>query len=277
MPPVTEKYGSCRLRRGATMTAMRHAGRFAALAAVVALSLPATALGLSRPTPIAVGFPKLPLSGFVIALDPGHNGGNAAHASQIAKPVWIGTGWKPCNKVGTSTPSGYPEHAFTFDVASRVKAGLQTLGATVFLTRTTDTGVGPCIDVRGQFGKKVGAIVEVSIHGDGAPSSGHGFFVMKPGNVAGWTDDIYSASGVLAVAMREGLKDAGLSVANYYATNGLKTRTDLGTLNCSDVPVVEIEMGNMKNAGDAARMSSRTGRQVYANGVIFGLRRYLGR
>jgi hypothetical protein len=43
----------------------------------------------------------------------------------------------------------------------------------------------------------------------------------------------------------------------YYA-NGLKTRR-LGTLNCSDVPVVEIEMGNMKNAGDAARMSSRTG------------------
>jgi len=43
------------------------------------------------------------------------------------------------------------------------------------------------------------------------------------------------------------------------------------------VPVVEIEMGNMKNAGDAARMSSRTGRQVYANGVIFGIRRYLGR
>jgi N-acetylmuramoyl-L-alanine amidase len=158
-----------------------------------------------------------------------------------------------------------------------VKHGLESLGATVFLTRTTDTGVGPCINVRGQFGKKVGAVVEVSIHADGAVSSGHGFFVMKPGKVVGWTDDIYTSSGVLAVAMREGLKQAGLSIANYYATDGLKTRTDLGTLNCSDVPVVEIEMGNMKNAGDAARMSSRSGRQVYANGVIFGIRRYLGR
>jgi N-acetylmuramoyl-L-alanine amidase len=256
---------------------MRHTGRLAALVALVALTLPSPAMGLSRPTPIVVGLPKLPLSGIVIALDPGHNGGNAAHAAEIATPVWIGTGWKPCNKVGTHTNSGYSEHAFTFDVALRAKHGLESLGATVFLTRTTDTGVGPCINVRGQFGKKVGAVVEVSIHADGAVSSGHGFFVMKPGKVVGWTDDIYTSSGVLAVAMREGLKQAGLSIANYYATNGLKTRTDLGTLNCSNVPVVEIEMGNMKNAGDASRMMTRSGRQVYANGVIFGIRRYLGR
>jgi N-acetylmuramoyl-L-alanine amidase len=77
--------------------------------------------------------------------------------------------------------------------------------------------------------------------------------------------------------MREGLRDAGLSVANYYATNGLKTRTDLGTLNWSDVPVVELELGNMKNSTDAARMSTRQGRTQYANGIVFGIRRYLGR
>lgn len=277
MPQVTEKYRMRWLARPGDNGAMRHAGRLAALVAILALSLPSPALGATRPPPTVVGFPPKPLYGVVIALDPGHNGGNAAHASTIAKLVWIGTAWKPCNKVGTTTPAGYPEHAFTFDVALRAKAGLEALGATVYMTRTTDTGVGPCINVRGQFGAKMGAVVEVSIHGDGAASSGHGFFVMKPGNVKGWTDDIYTQSGVLAVAMREGLKQAGLSIANYYATNGLKTRTDLGTLNCSDVPVVEIEMGNMKNAGDAARMSSRSGRQVYANGVVNGIRRYLGR
>jgi N-acetylmuramoyl-L-alanine amidase len=255
---------------------MRLAGRLAALAALLALSLPSPALA-GRPDPTVVGFPPRPLAGMVVALDPGHNGGNASHASQIARKVWIGTAWKPCNKVGTSTTSGYAEHAFTFDVALRVRAGLRALGATVYLTRTTDTGVGPCIDVRGQLGRKVGADVEISIHADGAVSSAHGFFVMKPGNVAGWTDDIYTRSGALAVAMRDGLKQAGLSIANYYATNGLKARTDLGTLNCSDVPVVEIEMGNMKNAGDAARMKRATGRQQYANGVVLGIRRYLGR
>ena len=193
----------------------------------------------------------------MIALDPGHNGGNAAHASEIAKKVWIGTAWKPCNKVGTSTTGGYPEHAFTFDVAKRVKASLEHFGATVHMTRTTDTGVGPCINVRGGLGATVHADLAVSIHADGAGSSNRGFFVMKPGVVVGWTDDIAARSGVLAAAIRNGLTDAGLPIANYYATNGIKTRTDLGTLNCSDVPVVEIELGNMKNATDAARMSSR--------------------
>jgi N-acetylmuramoyl-L-alanine amidase len=258
------------------MASMRRITRLAALIALLTLVAQPVA-GLSRPTPIVVGFPPLPLSGVVIALDPGHNGGNAAHAAQIAEPVWIGTMWKPCNKVGTSTPSGYPEHAFTFDVALRVKASLEWFGATVHLTRTTDTGVGPCIDVRGGFGASVHADLTVSIHADGAPSSAKGFFVMKPGVVVGWTDDIAAASGVLAVAMRSGLTDAGLVVANYYATNGLKTRTDLGTLNWSDVPIVELELGNMKNTTDAARMTTRQGRTQYANGIVFGIRRYLGR
>jgi N-acetylmuramoyl-L-alanine amidase len=250
--------------------------RLAAIALTVALTAPLSQAS-TRPPPVVVGLPPLPLTGVVIALDPGHNGGNAAHASEIATPVWIGTAWKPCNKVGTTTTSGYPEHAFTFDVALRVKASLEYFGATVFMTRTTDTGVGPCIDVRGQFGEKVGAVLTVSVHADGAASSNHGFFVMKPGNVAGWTDDIYAESGVLATAMRDGLVHVGLAVANYYATNGLKTRTDLGTLNCSDVPVVEIELGNMKNSTDAGRMTSRQGRTQYANGIVTGIRRYLGK
>ena len=77
--------------------------------------------------------------------------------------------------------------------------------------------------------------------------------------------------------MRSGLTDAGLAIANYYATNGLVTRTNLGTLNWSDVPIVMIELGNMKNATDAGRMTTRQGRTQYANGIVFGIRRYLGR
>ncbi len=218
-----------------------------------------------------------PLSGVVIALDPGHNGGNATHIRQTSKLVWIGTGWKRCNSVGTTTRSGYTEHRFNWLVARLVQARLQALGATVYLTRTSDTGVGPCVDVRGKFGEKVGARLLVSIHGNGASSSSRGFFVMKPGVVKGWTDDIASSSAALAIAMRRGLVSVGVPIANYYATNGIKTRTDLGTLNWSDVPAVMIELGNMKNASDAARMTSSTGRARYANGIVAGIRRYLGR
>ncbi len=245
-----------------------------ALALATALTTPAV-VAAGRPEPIVAAF--APLSGIVIALDPGHNGGNAAHAAEIRQPVWIGNGYKPCNQVGTSTLSGYPEHAFTFDVALRVKASLEFYGASVHLTRTNDTGYGPCVDVRGKFGEKVGADLAVSIHGDGSTASHRGFFVMKPGLVAGYTDDIRAESAILATAMRGGLTDAKLSIANYYATNGLITRTNLGTLNWSDVPIVMIELGNMKNATDAARMTTRQGRTQYANGIVLGIRRYLGR
>lgn len=242
----------------------------------VALALAVSPVVVSaRGVPIVVG--RAPLTGVVIALDPGHNGGNATHTAEISKRVWIGNMYKPCNQVGTSTLTGYPEHAFNFDVALRVKASLETFGATVYMTRTTDTGWGPCVDVRGRFGEKVHADLAVSIHGDGAGSSNRGFFVMRPGLVPGYTDDILAESAVLQKAMRDGLVQAGLTVANYYATNGLKTRTDLGTLNWSDVPIVMIELGNMKNATDAARMTTRTGRTQYSNGIVFGIRRYLGK
>jgi N-acetylmuramoyl-L-alanine amidase len=245
-----------------------------AIALALALSVPAMAAPRRAPPIVAA---RSPLAGAVIALDPGHNGGNAAHAAEIAKLVWIGNRYKPCNQVGTSTRTGYSEHAFNFDVALRVKASLEYFGATVYMTRTTDTGYGPCVDVRGKLGEKVHADLAVSIHGNGSSISHRGFFVMRPGLVKGYTDDILAKSAVLSTAVRAGLTDAGLPIANYYATNGIIARTDLGTLNWSDVPIVMVELGNMKNATDAALMTGRKGRTQYANGIVFGIRRYLGR
>lgn len=245
------------------------------LRTLLAIVLAAASIGLQ---PTALGnAATLPLSGIVIAIDPGHNGGSTAHLATINRLVWIGNRWKPCNTVGTTTRSGYPEHRFNFLVALRVKARLEALGATVYLDRSTDTGVGPCVDVRGRFGAKVHARLTLSIHADGAASADRGFFVMRPGYVRGYTDDIMTASSRLATAVRGGLLSAGIPQANYYARNGIVTRTDLGTLNMSDVPVVMVETGNMKNAGDAARMTSTTGRDRYAMGLVAGIRAFLGK
>jgi N-acetylmuramoyl-L-alanine amidase len=247
------------------------------LVPMVAAILLVASLGGWPPATRTADAAVLPLAGIVIAVDPGHNGGSASHIAEINRLVWIGNGWKACNTVGTTTVSGYPEHAFNFAVALRVKARLEALGATVYLTRPSDTGVGPCIDVRGEFGAKVHARLTVSIHGDGASSSYHGFFVMKPGYIRGYTDDIVGHSATLALAIRQGLLNNGLPIANYYATNGIKTRTDLGTLNMSNVPAVMVELGNMKNSTDATRMKSTTGRDRYAAGLVAGIRIYLGR
>jgi N-acetylmuramoyl-L-alanine amidase len=240
-------------------------------AAAVALS------GGAGANPVQAADPGLPLAGLVIAIDPGHNGGNASHPVSIRRLVFIGNGRKACNTVGTATRAGYAEHRFNWAVALRLKARLELLGATVAMTRTTDTGVGPCVNVRGRFGAKVHAALMISIHGNGSRASDHGFFVMRPGLVAGYTGDILGSSYRLAKAVRGGLAGAGVPVANYYATNGIKVRRDLGTLNMSDVPVVMVELGNMKNLGDARRMTGATGRDRYAAGLVAGIRAYLGR
>ncbi|HUQ79410.1 MAG TPA: N-acetylmuramoyl-L-alanine amidase [Patescibacteria group bacterium] len=257
------------------MYSIRRSRRTPGLAAAIVTAIAFTIGGSSAPSTTAAA--GLPLSGVVIAVDPGHNGGNAAHLDAIRRLVWIGNGWKACNTVGTSTRTGYPEHRFTFAVALRVKARLEGLGATVYLTRPSDQGYGPCVDARGKFGAAVHAQLTVSIHGDGAPSSNRGFFIMKPGVVAGYTDDIRARSAVLAASVRSGLVSAGLPIANYYATNGIVSRTDLGTLNMSDVPAIMVELGNMKNSTDAARMMSLSGRDRYAVGLVSGIRRFLGR
>jgi N-acetylmuramoyl-L-alanine amidase len=220
------------------------------------------------------------LRGKVVLLDPGHNLGawSSKNRAAINRKVNIGTGWKACQGRGTETPGGYKESAFTMSVAMYTKARLEARGATVFLTRPSNDpkNYGPCIDVRGRMGAKVRANALVSIHGDNEPSRLRGFFVMRPGYVRGWTDDIYQSSGVLATSMNAGLRGKEVPVATWYGPGGYRTRTDLGTLNNSNVPAVMIELGNMKNRSDAAWMTSATHRNnVYAAGLVDGLTRYL--
>ena len=88
----------------------------------------------------------------MIVIDPGHNGGNAAHPDIINQLVNVITERKACDTTGTQTDAGYAEHAFTFDVATRLAALLRKKGAKVVLTRHTDTGVGPCVTQRAAIG-----------------------------------------------------------------------------------------------------------------------------
>ena len=123
--------------------------------------------------------PTSPAANRTVVLDPGHNGGNAAHLAQINAPVPDGRGGtKACNTTGTSAASGYPEHEFTWDVTLRVRDALAARGVRVILTRPDDTGVGPCVDQRAAIANQSGADAVVSIHADGNTGAGaHGFHI----------------------------------------------------------------------------------------------------
>ncbi|MEO3802339.1 N-acetylmuramoyl-L-alanine amidase [Nonomuraea sp. B1E8] len=217
-----------------------------------------------------------PLAGKTVVIDPGHNGLNAAHREEIDRLVDVITGRKPCNTIGTRTRSGYPEHAFTWDVAARLKPLLEEMGAEVVLTRPDDKGVGPCITERAAIGNEARADAVVSIHGDGAAESGRGFHVIMPGLIAGHNDAIIRPSRRLGLAIRKAYRvGTRMPYATYAGRDGLQTRTDLGGLNLSKRPAVFIECGNMRNSRDAARMSKPAFRERIATSLAAGLRQYL--
>jgi N-acetylmuramoyl-L-alanine amidase len=209
-------------------------------------------------------------------LDPGHNGGNAAHPEVVNAPVPDGAGGtKPCNTTGTETDAGYPEHAFTWDVALRMRDKLTAAGVTVVLTRRDDTGVGPCVDARGKTSAQVGAAAFVGIHGDGAAANGRGFHVITS-SLAPAGPAVAAASARLAASVRDAMT-AVEPVSTYTGSNGLNPRQDLAGLNLNAAPAVYVECGNMRNATDAALMSNTGGRDRIATQLTAGVLAFLGR
>jgi len=246
------------------------------LATAAAIALIATTGAVSVARPAARASADLSsLRGRVILIDPGHNGANWSHPGTINKRVWVVNRYKTCDTTGTATNKGYPESAFTFDVATRLAKLLRAAGATVVLTRQNNHGVGPCITERAAIGNRAHADVAISIHGDGGPPHGYGFSIAQPASV-GPNAAIIKPSHRLALALREAYRAVtGEPVANYYGKQGIITRTDLGGLNLSKVPKVFIECGNMRNSADAARMTSPAWRQRAAQGLELALARYL--
>jgi N-acetylmuramoyl-L-alanine amidase len=221
-----------------------------------------------------------PLSGRTVVIDPGHQLGNHNFPRKIARLVPAGGFEKPCNTTGTATNAGFPEATLAWRVSLLLKRRLVALGTTVRMTRHSNRQDrwGPCVDVRGRAGNRIPADLKISIHGDGTYAAGaHGFHVIAPADRRPWTHDIYRSSRRLALDARAGLRGVGVPVADYIAGgDGLDFRSDLATLNLSNVPTVLVELGNMRNPRDARRMTSRIGRATYARGLATAVRRFLG-
>ncbi|WP_406113853.1 N-acetylmuramoyl-L-alanine amidase [Kitasatospora purpeofusca] len=219
------------------------------------------------------------LAGRTVLLDPGHNTGNSAHTAEINRKVDIGNARKECDTTGTSTNSGYSEAEYSLDVVHRARAILAARGATVVLVHDGDRPWGPCIDERARIGNTAHADAAVSVHGDGGPVNGSGFHVIMPAKVvAGKADTtaIVDPSHRLGLLLRDSFRAVtGEPYADYVASKGLDTRSDLGGLNLSTVPKVFIECGNMRNPADARRMTDPQWRQQAAQGIADALTAFL--
>jgi N-acetylmuramoyl-L-alanine amidase len=226
----------------------------------------------STATPTPVPRPKVA----TIVLDPGHNGANKDHPSEINRLVDAGTLHKACDTTGTATDGGYSESAFNWDLTQRVARRLRARGVRVVITRHDNESWGPCITRRARIGNAVDADAAISIHADGGPAGGRGFHVIRPATVPGLTDDIAPASRRLALHVRRAYsRRTGMPYSDYIGRRGLDVRSDLGGLNLSDVPKVFLESGNMRNAVDAAQLASPAFRQTAAEAIADSLVRFV--
>jgi N-acetylmuramoyl-L-alanine amidase len=226
----------------------------------------------ASPTP-SVSAP--PLAGKIVGIDPGHNGGNFTDPDAIAQQIWNGAEWEACDTTGTTTDGGYTEAQFNFNVAKYLRADLRRDGARVIMTRTSNTGVGPCVNRRAEIINAAHADVAVDIHADGAAASGRGFTILEP--VAdGPNDAVIAASQRFGGDVRQAmLAGTAMPESNYEGSGGIMPRDDLAGLNLTTVPKVLIECGNMRNAVDAGLLVMARFQQQVASALTAAIVRYL--
>jgi N-acetylmuramoyl-L-alanine amidase len=228
---------------------------------------------------VAVAAAAMPLAGTTIGVDAGHNGANRTRPAQINRLVPAGTGGyrKACDTTGTETNDGrLSESRFALDVARRLQRRLQRLGATVVMTRTTDGGVGPCVNERAAIGNRAHADLALSIHADGGPAGGRGFHVIAPLARRAVAPAIVAPSLRFAKQLRARLEAIGLRRSTYLGGGaGLVQRDDLGGLNLSRMPKAFVELGNMRNAADARLLERTAERDLIATALARAVTRTL--
>jgi N-acetylmuramoyl-L-alanine amidase len=235
-------------------------------------------LKLGGAVPVVLGVTTLDVprasagvAGASVFLDAGHNAVNDASINQQVPNGRGGT--KPCQTSGAATNDGYPEHTFNWAVVGLINEQLRQMGVNTALSRDNDSSVGPCIDARAAQANAMHPDAIVSIHADGGPPSGSGFHVNYS---APPLNDVQAGPAVqLAHTMRDALVQAGFHPSNYLGSDGLFGRADLAGLNLAQYPAVLVELGNMKNAEDAALIESPDGRAKYAAAVTQGIVAFL--
>lgn len=231
-----------------------------------------------RPTsPPTTAEPTEPLKGRTIVVDPGHNG---IWTRALLRKVPAGNGrTKACNSSGTASNSGYSEHAFTWDVGTRLAAALRKLGAKVVLTRPNDRGSGPCVNERAAITNRAEADLLISIHADGSLGVGdRGFHVIVSTTMAGGAA-VEARSLAFAKTVRHLLETRTAMPRSTYIGRGtaLSPRTDIAGLNLSRRVGVMVEMGNMRSAADLRLLGSAAFRQRAAEALAAAAVQTVGR
>lgn len=210
-------------------------------------------------------------NGYVIAIDPGHQG---SHVDMSAlEENAPGSGEMKAKATG-GTKGSYtdlPEYQLNLDVALKVRDMLEEKGYEVVMARE-DNDKAISNKERAELANESGADVCVRIHANGSeePSSqGALCLVMSKDNP--YVGQLYEESSRLAEAVL-----GAYCEATGFRDQGVITSDTMTGINWSKIPVVILEMGFMTNEHDDTKMADEDFQQTMAEGIVQGIEAYFG-
>ena len=189
--------------------------------------------------------------------------------------MWNGREQETCDTTGTETDGGYTEAQYNFNVAQYLAADLTAEGAKVVMTRTSNTGVGPCVTTRAPDASTTPTPTwpSTSMPTGGRPPVGGSPSWSRVAD--GPNDDVIAPSEAFGSDVRTAFLSTGMPISTYDGTDGVVYRDDLAGLNLTTVPKVLIECGNMRNATDAAQLVTPAFQQAAAAALAAAIAAFL--
>jgi len=211
------------------------------------------------PTPTPETSRELPLSGYVIGLDPGHQ----EKGDSTLEPVAPGSDiMKP--KVSAGTQGRFtrvPEYEVNLAVGLLLQSLLEEYGATVIMTRETNDVNISNIE-RAQLFNEAGTDYALRLHCNGTDdSSRYGAFMIVP-ETNPFLEDCNRAAEILINSFCNATDARNL---------GVTVRSDLSGLNWCDRMVILIEMGFMTNETEDRLLTDPDYQKKMAMGMLEGI------
>ena len=196
------------------------------------------------------------LSGYVVVIDPGHQL-HANSEQESLGPDMSGTKDK-CSSGTSGVSTGRPEYKVNLEIGLKLRDYLESLGCTVYMTRTSNDVDISNID-RADIALSHSPDVYIRLHCDGSANSssrGVGVFVADTGK---YSDSLCKWGDLLGEALSDttGAKYRGCNASSVYS--GLNWATS--------IPSFLLEMGFMSNATDDKLLSDPDYQQKICEGI----------
>lgn len=164
--------------------------------------------------------------------------------------------------------NGLEEKTVTLGIALKLKTYLENKGATVYLTRSTDTqlstsSLGADLGARANVANTNNADLFISIHCNASENN-------LASGVEKWYSDNHDES--TSISLAEDINDS-ISSRHYLNNRGEKTKT-LQVIDDADMTSVLVEVGFMSNTSDFNKMNSSSDQQALAYSIYLGTRKF---